>query len=169
MNSNPSIVIKTGGSFGPRRNKFDYKNNPPKKFAMLHIRIRNDWECKDARTLFVYYSSKAGRFIDYIAEEDFDKESFFQYEEVWVDEWVRRRNGDLYKLYKIGNIKNETPKRMLTRMKNKIRGYDENDFDLSEEEIYRLDQRNLPLPDKFKIYKHSTNECVSALYDKTDN
>lgn len=163
---NPSIVIKTGGSFGPRQHKINFEDNPPNKYALLHIRIRNDWEYKDTRTIFVYYSSDKKSLLRYSnnAEKDFDEEAFINFEEVWIDEWVRRRNGDLYKLYKISNVEEETPKVMLKRIKNRIRGGDEEYFELSENQIYRFDRMDSPLPNKFKIYQCNDEEYVADLF-----
>lgn len=154
----------------------------PKKYALLHIRIRNDYGAEEARILKVYYGDSKEELYDRIVKdvinksdienEDVEKQALYNYKEIWIDEWVRRRNGDLFKLYKIEDINNETPKHMLKRMVNEIRGYDEKDWNLSESIIYDFEHMDEPLPNKFKVYMRAcdvyfqeegkTEQCMSA-------
>lgn len=152
----PSITILTGGYNIPRRHIINYESNPPKKYALLHIRIRNDDGPEDARKLYIYYSDHIENFIEYIYpdKDDIDHDlidSLLEYNEIWIDEWVRRRNGDSYRLYEITDIENETPKMMLRRIQNEIRGADENHFDLSEYDIYHFDDMDAKLPNTFEF------------------
>jgi len=172
MNKYSSIIIRTGLTEFydnyPRRHYFDY-SGACGKYAMLHIRIRNDYGPKYARTLYVYYANKKEDFLGYIFPRA-DKndmilfESFRNYSEIWIDEWERRRNGDLYKLYDIDDVSTENAKKMLKRMKSYIRGADESEIELNEDEIYRFDCMHSLLPNKFKIYKDTTIEEINKIY-----
>ena len=158
-----SIVIHTGyDDQYPRTHVFSYTLNPPKKYALLHIRVRNDYRTEEARVLKVYYGDSKEELYDRIVKDvisesdiendDAEKQTLYNYNKIWIDEWVRRRNGDMFRLYKIEDINNETPKRMLKRMVNEIRGYDEKDWNLSEFTIYDFEHMNEPLPNNFKVY-----------------
>lgn len=158
-----SIVIHTGyNDQYPRTHVFSYELNPPKKYALLHIRVRNDYRAEDTRVLKVYYGDSKEELYDRIVKdvinksdienEDVEKQALYNYKEIWIDEWVRRRNGDLFRLYKIEDINNETPKHMLKRMVNEIRGRDEENWKLSEFTIYDFEHMNEPLPNKFRVY-----------------
>lgn len=171
MNENPSITIKTGGETHPRYHYFDYENNPPRKYALLHIRIRNDAACENARTIYVYYGNNKKCFIEYLknnSDEEIDNsniQDFLQYIGIWIDEWVRRRNGDYFRLYQIDYINEETPKVMLKRIKKKIRGNDEEHFKLSENKIYNFDDMTTQLPNEFVIHHFTTSKNLMCIFN----
>lgn len=171
----PSMKIKTGNFYSwnkpplPRLHFIMYDKHPPKKYALLHIRIRNDEGERDARTLYVYYNDHKEAFYHYIwghKDDDVvdvlerkDDHDLLELEGIWIDEWVRRRNGDWYRIYTIEDVQAETPKRMLKRIRTHIRGADEECLEEKEDEIYDFAHMDAPLPgNEFSYPPESTGD-----------
>ena len=76
----------------------------PIRFVLLHFRIRNDYSCPDCRTYFLSFHSTRKDALEYaktINLEDEELQELTATGSLWVDEWVRRRNGDSYCIYKL--------------------------------------------------------------------
>lgn len=76
------------------------------KYMVYHLQIRNDFNCPTCRQPKVFFYNtleeaynKACGYIDNI--DDFDRKMLKEGSSIWIDEWVRRNNGDKYQIIKI--------------------------------------------------------------------
>ena len=74
---------------------------PERTFALVHICVRNDDHCPICRRYYVsFHTSWAcayARAIQQIEDEDAHAE-LERHSYCWVDEWVRRSNGDMFRI-----------------------------------------------------------------------
>lgn len=127
-------TIHTGVSTEyPRKYIFNQYAKPDEhtKYIGMHICVRNDSACEDARILNFYYVSDPYYFASSFHIKH-DVQSLLN--GLWIDEWVRRRNGDYYKLYNMDV--NLHPCKILEQSDN-VRGNDENYF-VSEEDMTKV-------------------------------
>lgn len=168
MNKKPSIKIHTGWYDDyPRLISIDYddEESKPKKYALFNICIRNDNGPAEARIITVYYGDSDKELIDsiYFGDNEDKKVDLECGKKIWIDEWIRRRNGDVYQLFEIDDVENENAKVMLERVIGQIRGYDESGFNLSEKEIFGLDDLDTPLPKFYKVKQNTTEDEIKKI------
>jgi hypothetical protein len=83
-------------------------------YMAFHKRVRNDYHCPDCRTFFISFHPtveeavealdlKEGAQSDDEDENAIHKDMLIRGESVWIDEWVRRRNGDLYQVLSLNS------------------------------------------------------------------
>jgi hypothetical protein len=75
-------------------------------YLFFHKMIRNDEHCPLCRRYYVSFHTTLNEVYDnaILNIEDINKEDSINLKNgnsIWIDEWVRRRNGDLYKIMKI--------------------------------------------------------------------
>lgn len=148
-----AIIIKTGyydidrKCLTPRKTFINY-SHPNEKYALLHICIRNDYGPDDARTLYVEYINDKDSIINYFDSDEISSKKMNKLMngmEIWIDEWKKRRNGDLYRLFEIENLTDETIKKMFIRIQTYISGADERG-EIDNFSLYQLNDKlnNLP-------------------------
>jgi hypothetical protein len=84
-------------------------------YALVHQRVRNDYHCPICRRYYVSFHKSSKTAVEFAKnkitkgediENDDLKEKLEDLESVhqcWIDEWVRRRNGDWYQIKPINN------------------------------------------------------------------
>lgn len=179
MNKKPSIKIINGDSLWykcnlpwscdckPRITKINYEL-PFLKYAMVHIKVRNDESWPYTRVILVYYGSTIECFKEYndliwsLSSKKMDR--LINLKKVWVWEWKRKGNGDLYKIYKVEDLETENIKKMLSRIEHKISVCQEDKFLLSDDEIYKL-YEDVDIPNFLKINHHDNKETLDQKYE----
>lgn len=131
---------------------------------LCHIQIRNDYDFRDVRQIFVYYADHVRNFRKYIGEETREcsrkqYEEFLQTHRLWIDEWERRRNGDLFAWFEVSDIDNENWQRAYDRIigAGLLKGADEHS-DIEEEYFFE----NEPKPQLPVLYHPRTTNPTSG-------
>lgn len=74
-------------------------------FLYLHKIIRNDKGCPDCRkyhiALFKTLEDAHSFVRQHVTDEDIDWSDFYEKNELWIDKWVRKNNGELHVIFKI--------------------------------------------------------------------
>jgi hypothetical protein len=74
-------------------------------YILFHYQIRNDYHCPSCRQPTVYVCESieeaCNKFKQFNIESERNLEILRNGEPIWIDEWERRRNGDLYQIVKI--------------------------------------------------------------------
>ena len=190
------LTIKTGCEndfeYGyPRQYIFSYEIKPTTdiKYIGFQICIRNDESAENARTIYFYYVSDPKYFVDMfkMINREFVTDSYNDDDNqiqcglmssagIWIDEWVRRRNGDLYRLYEYNKfvdseshclsnddtdyIYHKIIINIMLNLSNKIRSRDEENF-ISEKKMCKLIETHLEAKIyKFKIYGTGRVEVI---------
>lgn len=76
------------------------------KYMVYHLQIRNDFYCPTCRQpkVFFYntFEEAYNKACNYIGNmDDFDRKMLKEGSSIWIDEWIRRNNGDKYQIIKI--------------------------------------------------------------------
>ncbi|AKI78797.1 hypothetical protein qu_45 [Acanthamoeba polyphaga mimivirus] len=76
------------------------------KYMVCHLQIRNDFHCPTCRQpkVFFYntFEEAYNKACNYIGNmDDFDRKMLKEGSSIWIDEWIRRNNGDKYQIIKI--------------------------------------------------------------------
>ncbi|AAV50318.1 hypothetical protein [Acanthamoeba castellanii mimivirus] len=76
------------------------------KYMVYHLQIRNDFHCPTCRQPKVFFYNTLeeayNKACNYIGNmDDFDREMLKKGSSIWIDEWIRRKNGDEYQIIKI--------------------------------------------------------------------
>lgn len=84
-------------------------NNICKLYALSHLKIRNDEQCPNCRQYALSFHESNQEAYEMAGKDNLDDEELSiedlrtlkSNDYLWVDEWVRRRNGDRYQVFPI--------------------------------------------------------------------
>jgi hypothetical protein len=80
------------------------KTSSQKTYLYYHKLVRNDDHCPICRRFYISIHTNKKDAISQASEDIDDSTDVLyleKYGDVWIDEWVRRRNGDQYKVFEI--------------------------------------------------------------------
>ena len=112
-------------------------------YMNFHLQVRNDNHCPTCRQFFITLNDT----LDDADRNSGCSESLRDGQSVWVDEWVRRRNGDLYQIIKV--VPNELYDLSDNDMRNNL---DNTNFSNQYMFLHIKIRKNRCCPDNIKFY-----------------